>query len=71
MYSIIGPDVASTVDQAIDLNTIVPAAALRQLRDCGIAPDALTELVANACGRYVPDPRVVRAEQDLRLGASS
>lgn len=71
VYAIVGPDVASTVDQAIDLTTIVPAATLRQLRDSGIAPDALADLVVKMCSRHRADPRVVRAEQALRHGATS
>lgn len=71
VYSIIGPDVSTTVDQAVDLDTIVPTAVLRRLRADGVAVDALAELAVELCGRFVVDPRVVRAEQALRHGATS
>ena len=71
VYSIVGPDVASTIDEAVDLDTIAPRIVLQRLRDNGIAPDDLVEFVVALCGRFVADQRVVAAEQSLRKGETS
>ena len=70
VYSIVGPDAGCVVDQAIDLDAIAASGVLRRLRDRGVQHDDLVEAIAALCSRFVPDPRVVSAEQALRRGVT-
>jgi AraC-like DNA-binding protein len=71
VHSILGPDAAAIVDHAVDVNEIASPGDLRRLRDAGITVAGITEFVNRLCGKFVPDARVIRAEQSLRSGATS
>jgi AraC-like DNA-binding protein len=71
LFSIVGPDAGQVVDGAVDLDAVATPAVLARCRDQGFPPDAVVGLVAGLCTRFVPDPRVVFVERELRRGASA
>jgi AraC-like DNA-binding protein len=71
VFAIVGPDVGSTIDRAIDLDKIVDVNVLQRMFDRGVEEPELVALVADLCSRFVPDWRVVAAEQALRRGDST
>lgn len=68
LFSILGSDVGSLVDSAVDVTDVISTDKRGWFED---HPADVEGVVRNLCSRFIPDRRIIFAERELRRGASA